>query len=370
MKNSGYAVLIATVIAFSLLLPFSFVQGDQVSIFELPSGTRSAGLAGAVTALADNPESWTANPATTARLEGWDGSLQNIFWLYDMYHLDLDIGKSLKHGFMTGGFRFFSPGQFINFDQWGYEKTQSRVWDSSLAVGYAVSVLPWVPFLDAGFSLKWVHRTYDPGEDNALALDIGFIGRFKVKPLRYESKTEMKNNFIVGLSFRNLAGKVGKDTLPAEMRVGVQYRPIQALMVVVDYGLVFQSRDTFRAAVEYNLMRQFFLRCGYSYSESGLSVTPGLGFQFMAARLRYEVEYAFLPLPNDRNIHSIGVRMSIPDLKQNGFDPDFWSQQTDEERDIDIANQLVAEKHNYGNMTNGQLPEQASILSNRQPKEK
>ena len=273
----------------------------------LPMSSRAIGLGNAYTAEMDRIDCVFVNDAGIADLKSTEVAFHNTFWMFDMNYTSLAFITKLPHGTIGGSLILFMPGQIIAYDGWGYEKEELNMYDLSFKASYGLRLHR---FFTAGIGIKFIYRDLADITENAVDFDAGVIFRKTLFKLgMFKVNKNMENNFKAGIAIQNILGKIGRDRLPTQLRLGVGYKIIPALSLLTDYVYKFYDDDQFNTGLEYSYHDLYFIRAGYIFGNGNYVFTSGMGLKFKIKSSLCSVDYSYSPLAFDYNVHSLNFAL-------------------------------------------------------------
>ncbi|MCD6154378.1 MAG: PorV/PorQ family protein [Candidatus Verstraetearchaeota archaeon] len=276
--------LILSLILFSFLITQPVLAADAGSFLRIGVGARALGMGGAFVALADDPTAIYWNPAGLASLKSGE--------LASMYTNQFGLGAHLS---------------FVAFSQpWGEKKD----W----AVGIVNLSLGQIPITDLDEHGRPVVIGYTGSSESALLLAYAqtlfrsSLG-FTIKGIRQALADESSLGFGIDLGakvplFENLSvgailrtGFVNWSTgekvvFPAQVILGIAYRPFPKFIVTSDAGLQTGRRMEVHVGAEYWLIPQLALRMGLDKGK----LAAGAGFVIKQFKLDYALMFHDLGL--------------------------------------------------------------------------
>ena len=257
---------------FTILMSICLLVGqDQLFV-----GTRPLSMGGAFTAVADDANTITWNPAGLPRLRRTEFTTS----YGDLY------GIGITQSYL-GFVKPFSDRLAIGLD-WsniGYDDKELGYGENKLNLGVGYQPHPMVSI---GLSLKYLNRDFildgtSYGKSSGLGYDAGIL----VQPLK---------NLRLGASLFDIGGtdasyedKVSEEILGQAFKLGISYMPIDGLTIAADYG------DRFHLGAEYILANRVSFRSGFQYEnhddgESLLIPSAGMSIKFKSIILEYGFE--------------------------------------------------------------------------------
>ncbi|HVZ80149.1 MAG TPA: PorV/PorQ family protein [bacterium] len=264
---------------------------------KIDSGARSQGMGGAFTAVADDVNALTWNPAGLALLKQPEVGYLRMIYLSDIGYNFGGVAFPIQAGEDTLGL----GAAVVNLG--------SPSFDSTLGLAPAVSAG------DNAFSLSAAYRVKD-------IVAFGLTGKFILRNLAGYNASAFGGDlgvlispipqFHIGLGLFNLGTQVEfiseGDPLPLTGRLGLAYKvldePHDSLTLALDNAYDLNaSMYSGSVGAEFWLENVFALRAGYTGDAYQQHWTAGTGFSLDA----FEVDYAYAPLGTVGDSHRISL---------------------------------------------------------------
>jgi hypothetical protein len=293
--------LCASVAIFILFFGFSPVWSQQLTtgadFLKIDSGARSQGMGGAFTAMADDVNALTWNPAGIALLPHAEVGYLHMLYLSDI-------------GYNFGGVAIPLPaGQ----DTWGLGagivNLGTPTFDSTLGLAPAVSAGDNAFLLSVAFKAKNI-------------ISFGLTGKYILRNIAGYSASAFggdagvmilpTDHFRIGLGVFNVGQQVefisAGDPLPLTGRLGLAWEildiPHHTLTLAVDNGWQFGSQAyTGAGGMEYWFDKTLALRAGFTGDAYQQHMAAGVGFNLDAL----EVDYAYAPMGTLGDTHRFSL---------------------------------------------------------------
>lgn len=253
--------------------------GGRVLLYS--SGARQLALAEAFTGVGDDINTLSFNPAGLGQIKDVELSAMHLIEIIkypskreqdEPYYTNFSFGIPIREiGTVGFGFAYYDGGDF-HYNLLGVEGTKKAQQDYLLTLGYGKELNE---KLSAGLGLKY--------------LSSELIEEYKAQTLTFDTGLLLKlNNFGIGLSAKNLTGKLKyegeglegeADPLTSLVTVGLSYR-IKNFLSAVD--IVYPSDDKKlkqNIGLEYCLLDLFSLRAGYRFGYELSSFCFGFGIK-------------------------------------------------------------------------------------------
>ncbi len=273
---------------FLLLFSFVFSQYDQMFV-----GSRPLSMGGAFTAVADDANVITWNPA------GLPGLRRTEFTSTYANLYDMGISQSY-----LGFVRPFSDKLALGLD-WssiGYSDGELAYSENklNLATGYQPHKV-----VSLGFTIKYLMRDmllddFSYGKSTGLGYDAGLL----IQPLK---------NLKIGLGLYDLGGtsvsyknKTTETILRQAFKLGISYMPINGLTLAADYG------DRAHFGAEYILASRVSFRAGMQQGMDGEEkiLVPSAGMSLKFKSLIMEYGFESHPFLNPTHRFSVALQFS------------------------------------------------------------
>jgi len=299
----------------------------SATFLKIGAGARAEGMAGAFTAVADDPSAVYWNPAGLVYADGKALSFSH----YDRFQgLNQEFLSYILPGSAIGPLK----NSALSSGVWGlglnYFHTQKdlerrsgadevlnvfttpegsfRAYDLAFSLSYG-----WRPRPGTGLgaTLKAISQTIDDRSGATLALDLG-----AVRDLNW-----LGRDFTGGLTLQNLGPGVKftsqRYPLPLTLKAGLSHKvPGAGVLLSLDAAKPVDNYPSFTLGMEYPLTSRLSIRTGYKYRLYG-NETGGLsglaaGFGLVFGRLSFD--YAFTPSGELGNNHilSLAFKFSEP----------------------------------------------------------
>jgi hypothetical protein len=282
-------------------------QGTTAASFlKLQTGPRAIAMGESFAGVADDVNAIQYNNAGLAFLKKKELTLMHALWFQDIFYDHIGLAWPIE-GIGTIGFSvlYLNAGAFDKYvlDSANQPVAQGQFTASSMAAGLSYA-RPIVPTVSAGINIKMIQETIDGASASSVAVDLGTLWKTPVKGL------------AAGLYIANLGPSLGFDqafSLPINVRLGVGFKPSDAIAVDCDYTQPIETAGVFSLGGEYVYKKVFALRLGYKYQGAvdynqtfngfGPAVAAGLtlggGFQYGNYSLDYAyTNYGFLGTPH------------------------------------------------------------------------
>ena len=262
-------------------------------------GAAPAALGGAYTAFAEGPLSLRYNPAGLA-----DETRKKLFLQYNAHILDIDrsdiaLTVPLNYGAFGISFSLIDYGDItrtttINKNGIGIFSPK----DYFLKIGYGRQVSERMQF--GGTIGVYTLELDQDARAEGITADFG---------LKYNSPID---NLILGAGIKNIGTKARfyfeREELPLLFVLGLAYKPIPQLLLLVDGELIDGEGSVIHAGAEYTVAKRLKFRVGYNgENETDNGLTAGAGF----ATDDLSLDYAYIPFGEFGNSHQISLEVKF-----------------------------------------------------------
>ena len=277
-------------------------QRETATFLMIQPGARPMALGEAFTAVADDLDALTTNPAGLGRLGVQQATFEHAE-LFAGTRLDhaayalpfaSDGGSLLSGGTLGLGVTHLSQPALEGRDAAGNPTGAFGAGDTAVMMGYSRRLADYPAVL--GGTLKYLHSTIADASAQSYAVDLGAQRPFYA----------LERPASVGVAIRNLGPglKFGSETdpLPLELSAGGAITLGGAMTLALD---VHQSPHEHQTAVsigtEYAVLSGFALRTGYGSAQasaggtSGVGSLGGFGMGFGLRVYKMTLDYSFSP---------------------------------------------------------------------------
>ncbi|MBD3271188.1 MAG: PorV/PorQ family protein [Elusimicrobia bacterium] len=299
-KRNLLVLLILFIGAHALL----FAAGETGADFlKIGVGGRALGMAGAFTAVADDPSGTYWNPAGLATLRYKEFLLMHDEYLlgfnYDYIGYINPIGDNKSLGVET---HFLHVNDIQGYDNTGAKQNKLSAYDGMISLALSRAFYNKKDrFYGFGGSIKVVQEKLVDEKAMAVTCDVGLLNQFYNK--RISIGFALKN-FLTPLKLKFIS----EDTpLPMEARLGVSYKwPFKNGHVLCAGDIVVPQKEITYSTfgIESVFWKYFTLRSGYRFGRdagSGLSIGAGVIISM------YKLNYAFIPFDELGDTHKISL---------------------------------------------------------------
>lgn len=291
-------------IAAVLLLsssPAVFAAGSTASFLKLGSGARPAGLGGAFTAVSDDINALSYNPAGLANLKKSEISFTRAELVEGVSYNFLGYSKPVVKGTIGLGVNYLGQS---SMEGRGSNRTISGKFgasDTAINLAYGRTLTSRSGF---GVNFKYITSRIADESANGWAVDAGWQYKTPVKGLS------------MGLAVHNLGPKMKfideGSSLPLTASGGMGYKVLDNILLSFDVNRqVNEKKTVFSFGSEYGVLNSLFMRAGYLKSavSGGNSLAnsdglkAGFGFKFRS----FNFDYAITPFGDIGKAHGISL---------------------------------------------------------------
>jgi hypothetical protein len=281
-------IWVALIALVALVGDVSVAQTDggrtAADFLQIGVGAKSAGLAGAFTAVATGADAAYWNPAGIGHMEGGEVVLGHYAWYQDL---------SLEHGTfayamsdraaIAASITYLNYGTIEGFDGDGNRTADLTAydWAGALSLAYDVN-----DFWSVGVTGKFVNQKLENISGSGFAADLGTRLDF--------------GNWSVGAALANIGSGMSFDNseedLPMIGRVGFATRQFNgAVTGSMDFERRLTGTAMLRQGLQWGFDERYFVRSGYQFIVGGDQDGVGSGFSFGAgvALERVVLDYAY-----------------------------------------------------------------------------
>ncbi len=314
------AVIILTLVAGTAGFLHAGRAGTAAFPFlKIVPGTRPAGMGEAFTAVADDANALSFNPAALSEFSMGCVTVSHMEWLDDLKYEYLamilpftTMGLPFKgsYGFSYGLLHSPEIERTVMIDDWTYRTDGTFTVANvlfELGAGGEIN-----EFFDVGLKLKYMKQSIDLKQTSATAFDIGLMSSGAMRGVQ------------VGIALRNLGGEVEGYPLPTQLVVGIG-RSVRGLTslnddLILSMDSILPIKPTkrkpqFNFGLEYsrriNTMK-VAIRSGYRFGQelgTLAGFTFGGGFGMQVSRAVMSLEYAFVPYDELGTAHRMGLSL-------------------------------------------------------------
>jgi Type IX secretion system protein PorV len=301
----------------------SAAGSTSATFLKIGVGARAVSMAGAFTAVADDPYAVYWNPAGLVYSKGakhlsfshneYFQGLAQEFMVYTLPSENIKFlgGGLLKGGVFGFGFNYFyTPKDMerrsgLNESDPIYPISVSegtfRAYDAALSMSYGYS---FSSEMNLGASLKFIRQSIDDESGSSFALDAGVLRHV----------TLVNREFMAGFTIQNLGPGIKfiseRYDLPLTFKAGLSHRIVKSGTVVsLNIDKPIDNYPSFILGMEYHLTDKLSLNSGYKYRLYGnelggfSGLATGIGFSFNDLLF----SYSFSPSGDLGNSHILSL---------------------------------------------------------------
>jgi hypothetical protein len=274
-------------------------SGDFLT-FEV--GGRSAGMAGAHTAVVTGVTAQFWNPAGLSNLSQPQVGAMHAKWLGDLSYEWLGIAKPMgKLGVGSLSMAYFHTPGIQGYDQFDNPTGEFKVYDMAITAGLSRALTREISF---GANAKMIRQNLGDVAANAPAVDVGLRGDFA--------------GIMIGAAVQNLGPQLSFDgagyPLPRQIKLGVGRSFYNdKVQLAADYNMPSDYYNDVRIGTEVRAHPNVSLRLGYRHEFTNVGSDPanglsyGLGIHFH----QLDLDYALTPSNDFDNVHRLSFGYSF-----------------------------------------------------------
>lgn len=291
-------------IAVILLLssvPAVFAGGTTVSFLKLGSGARATGLGGAFTAVSDDINALSYNPAGLANLKRSEMGFTRAELVEGVSYNFLGYSRPVAKGNMGFGVNYLSQssieGRGANREVTG----KFGASDTAINLAYGRTL---TARTGLGVNLKFITSRIAGESANGWAVDAGWRYKAPVKGLG------------LGFAVQNIGPEMKfmdeGSALPLTVRAGMGYTVLDNVLLSFDVNRQINEKKTvFSFGSEYTVFNSFSMRAGYLKSAvsggNNLSDSDGFKAGFGFKLRSFNLDYAVTPFGDIGKAHRISL---------------------------------------------------------------
>jgi len=270
-----------TVWLFLLVTSVCLADVDSTPYLRLGTGSRSMGMAGAFTAIADGASATVLNPAGLTHVKDLTFTLATQQLSFERNHNFIGVAKNLSSQ-STVGFSLtsFSVDGIPQISNSGEDLGNSFSYGSG---SYTFSYGHALEQVSLGASARITSDKFgldsDSRDTNLGGLDVGLLGNL------------YSNTFSYGLALRNLGG----ETTPSlDLGTAFRYGGKNAVTIALDLSNEFSTLEeratAVKIGVEYVLANTFAIRAGSQRTSDRTSLYGGFGVSVSNFGINYAIK--------------------------------------------------------------------------------
>jgi len=276
---------LSIIILITFLMPaLAMAGGASASFLKLGSGARAIGMGNAFSAIANDINSITLNPAglSNMRNKEMSATFANLFAGMQYGFIGWGMPISKLDATFALGVQYLNSGEIEQRNANRQKVGNYANKDMAINMGYGRKFSN--INLNLGINLKYITSQIEEERASAFAMDIGGI---------YKTKHGMN----LGLAVQNMGSGLKyidkTNSLPLTLTVGAGYQIKTGTLLVMDIkNSVYEKKTTISLGMEYSILPMFNLRTGYLTGNDLQSLSGGFG---IAIAKDYNLDYAFTP---------------------------------------------------------------------------
>ena len=282
-------------------VPTVFAGGTTASFLKLGSGARATGLGGAFTAVSDDLNALSYNPAGLASLKKSAIGFTRAEMVEGVSYNFLGYSRPVAKGTIGLGVNYLSQssieGRGANREVTG----KFGASDTAINLAYGRALTARSGF---GVNFKYIASHISDESANGWAVDAGWQYKAPVKGLN------------LGVAVQNIGPKMKfmdeGSSLPLTAKAGMSYMVLDNILLAFDVNRRVNDKKTvFCFGSEFAVFNGFFMRAGYlkSAASGGNSLADSGGFKAgFGLKLRsFNLDYAVTPFGDIGKAHTISL---------------------------------------------------------------
>ena len=305
----GFAAEVLMTGTFFLFGLISSVSAQESAAFlKLGVGARAIGMGGAYTAVADDVNALSWNPAGLSRLSKRELGFTHAELVAGVRYDVVGYAHPLGFGTLAGGAAYLTQGTIEGRDGAGRITGGFSAHDSALTLGYAAKVSG----TRLGATMKVLQSQIANVSAQTAAFDLG---------AQYELSSFGPGRPMLGISVLNvgpgLKFQEQRSPLPLTIGAGLGYRLPLGMIIALDVKNHPNAKDSeVSVGTEYAMLSGFAMRAGYgsaravSASRGAATALSGFATGFGLKALGYTLDYSITPFGELGNVQrfSLGAR--------------------------------------------------------------
>jgi long-subunit fatty acid transport protein len=280
----------------ALVLAAPSWAGETAAFLKVGAGARAIAMGGAYTAIADDINAITWNPAGLSSLTRSELGATHAQLAAGARYDFIGFGQATRYGTLGLAGTYLSQGAIEGRDAGGLPTGGYKASDQAVNIAFAPRPLGGCRL---GANVKYIKSGIANDSTQGYAVDFG--GQYSLAALPGPGVPRL------GLAVQNLGPGMKfldqTSQLPLTLAVGLGYRLPVGLALAADFKHRPYSRDSqFGLGTEYALLANFALRAGYGTAKTGTGASQGTfsalgGFATgLGFKLRnYSLDYSFTP---------------------------------------------------------------------------
>lgn len=268
-------------------------------------GSRPTGMGEAYTAVADDVNTISYNPAGLGQIKTTQVILMYNKWIESIGYEYMGLAYHINENIGTVGLelKYLHMDDIVGRSLNGKRTEDFTASNLALTVSYGKKVLD---NLMLGLNFKILKENIEDEESNGFAIDIG--GLYK------------KDKFGIGVSIQNFGTDMkfieDSEPLPLNIKVGVSYRFLdERLLMAADYNSPRFGSPGFNIGSEYALIDIINIRAGYKI-QADLEKNARLNLGFGIGHNDYGFDYTYTPFGDIGNSHRFSLSLKFSSKKK------------------------------------------------------
>ncbi|GAB1430561.1 hypothetical protein MASR2M18_13940 [Ignavibacteria bacterium] len=320
---------------------FNKVGAAGAQFLKIGAGARATGMAGAFTAIANDPTALYWNVAGISDIKSLSASVQYTQWFAGFSHsfasCVVPIGQNYRGGL---SFVSFNSGNIpiTTLDAEKGTRGTYSVGDFAVAASFGGYITQQFAF---GATLRYNANTFGTLSSDGVSFDLGTLYRSGYKGMSFGFSIQnlggMQNysgqdlNTSIKIVDQLNASKVqtqmltNPHNLPLTFRAGaafdvmsiingVENTPDGAddkLTAAVDFVTLSDTPEQFAIGAEYTFMNLISARAGYRMGHDSFGLAGGIGLQYISGDFNGQIDYSINPVVNIGLVNRIGLTMKF-----------------------------------------------------------
>jgi hypothetical protein len=289
----------------------SFADDDAIgttggNFLKIDVGARSAGMAGAFTAISDDSSATCWNPAGLTRLEQAEVSSMYTNWLEGTYLANISGAAPLSSDSSIGASIMYLNMGAIKETTVAEPAGTGRTFTPYDLIATLSYARKFPRDISLGLSAKMINdNIYDGNSLAGVAFDFGMIYSMPFEKVIYSIPFK---KLSVGAVVKNVGSLGSESPLPTSVRLGLAYKMLEneALTVALDANMPNDNAASLHLGAEYYLLDYFCLRCGVNTlteEKGGGNIAAGTGFRWDGIG----IDYAYAPYGDLGEAHMASI---------------------------------------------------------------